>query len=418
VLHTHAFDGAHATPYLVIRSAVKRGGKTRLEEVLGLLVRGPWRIAAASESALFRKISAERPALLLDEVDAIWGARAEGTEPIRAILNAGNRPGVAVSRVVGEGANLRPVDFSVYCPKILAGIITARWPDTVLDRSIIIDLQRKKPGEKVDRFRYRKGRAATEQLRVELARWAAEHVDVLRDAEVELPAGLDDRAAESWEPLFAIADLAQRESGDGWGAIAWRAAIRLASARVEDDAHGILALIAIRAIFGEHEALHSSAIVEQLNHDEQLPFGDYRKGDGLNSRGLAKLLNPFAIKPHPVRVAGKQARGYHNDQFADAWARYCETPRPDDSEASQRHTPSNDGGFSHFSIRHTEPDVTETETLENPDGDWVRDAVTDRNASHRGETEDRTQNEPLDPEKQAAIEKLAADYFADKERGS
>ena len=165
VLHTWAFDAAHCTPYLVIQSAAKRSGKTRLEELLEQLVRSPWRIAAASEAAMFRKIQAERPTLLLDEVDALFGAKAEGTEPIRAILNAGNRPGAAVARVVGEGANLQPVDFSVYCPKVLAGIVTSRWPDTVVDRSIAIRLQRKKPGESVERLRVRKLEAETNALR-------------------------------------------------------------------------------------------------------------------------------------------------------------------------------------------------------------------------------------------------------------
>jgi hypothetical protein len=74
VLHTWALDAAHATPYLVIQSPTPRAGKTRLEETLELLVRWPWRISATSESAMFRKIAADRPTLILDEVDAIFGA--------------------------------------------------------------------------------------------------------------------------------------------------------------------------------------------------------------------------------------------------------------------------------------------------------------------------------------------------------
>jgi len=348
VLHTWAFDGAHCTPYLVIQSAAKRSGKTRLEELLEQLVRSPWRIAAASEAAMFRKIETQRPTLLLDEVDAIFGAKAEGTEAVRGILNAGNRPGAAVARVVGEGANLEPVDFSVYCPKVLAGIVTERWPDTVVDRSISIRLERKKADESVQRLRVRKLEAETAHLRAELGRWASEHVEELLEAEPELPAALDDRAAEGWEAMLAIAELAERESGDAWAERARRAAVKLAEGRVEEDAHGLVALRAIRAIFGEAEELHTSTILEELSDDEELPFGDYRKGKGLSGRGLTRLLKPFAITSQNVRVDGNQAKGYKREQFADSWARYCPDPAQDDSNPSQRPNPNGSKGFERY----------------------------------------------------------------------
>jgi Protein of unknown function (DUF3631)/Domain of unknown function (DUF3854) len=392
-LHTWAFEAAHATPYLVIRSPVKRAGKTRTEEVLELIVRAPWRIAAASESAMFRKIDSERPTLLLDEVDALFGAKAEGTEPVRAILNAGNRPGAAVSRVVGEGAGMTVADFSVYCPKVLAGINTARWPDTVIDRAITVQLRRKKPGESVQRFRHRKLHAETEPLRAALARWAHEHTAPLRDADPQIPGKLDDRAEEGWEPLLAIAELADHDGGEGWGERARRAAEKLAGERVEDeDAHGVLALTAIRGIFADAVALHTGPIVAKLNEDEQLPFGDYRKGAGLSDRGLAKLLKPFAITPHPVMIAGDQKRGYRRDQFVDAWERYCPTksvttrtdPPSDGSEASTRQAPNDHGGFGAFSKRQPERGLTDSETVENPDEHWALDGLTHQNGQRGG----------------------------------
>jgi hypothetical protein len=366
VLHTWAFDAAHCTPYLVIRSATKRSGKTRLEEVIALLVRCPWRIAAASESAMFRKIHAERPTLLLDEVDALFGRGVEGTEPVRAILNAGNRPGASVARVVGEGSNLQTVDFCVYCPKVLAGIVTPRWPDTVLDRSIVIDLQRKKRGESVARFRVRKVEADTEWLRAALGRWAAEHVEVLREAEPELPAALDDRAAESWEPLLAVADLGEAQGGERWGEAARKAARSLATGRVEDDAHGVLALKALKTIFGDLPELSTATITEKLNADDQLPFGEYRKGAGLNGRGLAKLLRPFAISPENVGPKGARAKGYRRAQFVEAWARYCESPAEGASDPFTRALPSNDGGFGDSPIRSPDPRCTDSEMPESP----------------------------------------------------
>src|SRR5438270_5865687 len=52
VLHTWAFGASDATPYLVIVSAEKQSGKTRLLEVLAALVRRPWHTASASAAAL------------------------------------------------------------------------------------------------------------------------------------------------------------------------------------------------------------------------------------------------------------------------------------------------------------------------------------------------------------------------------
>ena len=257
-LHTWALDGAHATPYLVIQSPVKRSGKTRLQETLELLVRDPWMIAAASESAMFRKIAEQRPTLILDEVDAIFAGKAENSESLRGLLNAGNRPRAAVARTVGEGSNLKSVDFPVYCAKVLSGIGTDRWPDTILDRSIRITLKRKKKDEAVARFRYRKAHVETEELRTALAVWVAEHTRTLHDAEPDLPDELDDRAAEGWEALFAIADLAGADLAEK----ARKAAIGLAKDAPEDeDGHGTLLLKALKDLFGDSPALHTETIV-------------------------------------------------------------------------------------------------------------------------------------------------------------
>lgn len=324
VLHTWALDGAHATPYLVVQSPTKRSGKTRLQETLELLVRDPWMIAAASESAMFRKIAEQRPTLILDEVDAIFAGKAENAESLRGLLNAGNRPRAVVARTVGDGASLKSVDFPVYCAKVLAGIGTDRWPDTILDRSIRITLARKKPQETVARFRHRKAYAETEELRQALAVWAAEHTQTLHDAEPELPVELDDRAAEGWEALFAIADLA----GADFAERGRRAAIKLAKDAPDDeDGHGVVLLRALKDLFGDSPALHTETILTKLNEGEELPFGAYRKGLGINGQGLAKLLRPFGVKPKTIRFGEVTAKGYSRDGFAEAWERYCTEPK-------------------------------------------------------------------------------------------
>ena len=61
VIHTHAIDAADCTPYLHIKSAEKRSGKTRLLEVLALLAARPWLTGRVSAAVLVRKTANEQP---------------------------------------------------------------------------------------------------------------------------------------------------------------------------------------------------------------------------------------------------------------------------------------------------------------------------------------------------------------------
>lgn len=97
--HTHAVAASETTPYLAVTSAVKRSGKTRLREVLGLLVHEPLSASNISDAAIFRAIDKLSPTLLLDEADAVFKARER--EELRGLLNAGYRRGALAYRMGG-----------------------------------------------------------------------------------------------------------------------------------------------------------------------------------------------------------------------------------------------------------------------------------------------------------------------------
>ena len=160
--HSHAFDAADATPYLSITSAEKESGKTRLLEVLELLVARAWFTGRVTAAVLARKVDKETPTLLLDESDAAFGGEREYAEVLRGILNSGHRRGGRSSLCVGQGAAISYVDLSTFCPKAIAGI--GELPDTVGSRSIPIRVKRKAPDESVERFRRREAAAAAEPL--------------------------------------------------------------------------------------------------------------------------------------------------------------------------------------------------------------------------------------------------------------
>jgi Protein of unknown function (DUF3631) len=317
-LSTYVFESFECAPYLGITSAVKRSGKSRLLDVLELLVARPWRVVSPSEAVVYRKIARDRPTLLLDEVDTIFRRNGEG-EPLRALLNAGNRRGTRVPRCAGAQRD-KLEEFDVYCPKALAGI--GKLPDTIADRSVPIELKRRAPGEPIERFRRRDADERAEIIRRNLVDWADQLDAPLAEARPELP-DIDDRAADAWEPLLAIADWA----GGEWPAQARAAALELSAGTDEDDSHGVRLLADAWAVFEQRklERLPTAELLAALNDDDEAPWATWGKGDKpLTARGLWALLRPFKIKPDKWRdeALDKTVRGYRRRDFEDSWRRY------------------------------------------------------------------------------------------------
>ena len=129
---------------------------------------------------------------------------------MRGILNSGHtRAAAYVIRSVETNGDHKPKRFSTWTPKAIAAI--GELADTLRDRAVILQLQRKPRTAKVARLRKRDCEEFA-LLRRKAARWAADNFDKLRDPEPEIPDSLDDRAADNWRPLLPIADLA----GDAW----------------------------------------------------------------------------------------------------------------------------------------------------------------------------------------------------------
>lgn len=221
------------------------------------------------------------------------------------------------------GANRdKLTDFAIYCAKALAGI--GKLPDTVADRTIAVELKRKKPGESAARFRRREARKAAGPLHRTLASLLEHHLDWLAEARPELPDELDDRALDTWEVLLAIADLA----GGDWPERARRAAVALSGAEArEDDSAGIVLLRDLRAVFDARgdDRLASSAICDDLHEIEESPWADWY-GKPITVRGVAKLLARYGIRPKQLWVEAGNVRGYERESFEDAWARHLLNP--------------------------------------------------------------------------------------------
>jgi hypothetical protein len=336
---THGLAAWQHATRLIITSPQKRCGKSRLMDVTAGLSFCPLLCADTTTAAIYRSIGdddAKTPALMIDEADALFGTKraAEQNEDVRALLNAGWQRDRPARRCVGPLQI--PTDFNTFAMAALAAI--GRLPDTIADRGVNIELKRRGPGESVARFRIRRDRNKLTDLRGRLTVWVREHIDELADAELDLP-GVEDRAADAWEPLIAIADAA----GGHWSGNA-RAACRAltVTAADADDELGALLLADIRQVFTDvgESFMPSNMLVRELCAIEESPWGD--DPEKLTASKLAKLLRPYGVRPG--HNAAKTVRGYEIGAFRDAFARYLRPDPSDRPETSSEQREPEKGG--------------------------------------------------------------------------
>lgn len=316
-LMTHTFHSFDAVPYLVISSPAPRCGKTRLLECLELMVSTPRRASNVSEAALFRMIEKLSPTLLLDEAETLSG-KSERAEYLRQILNAGNRRGAVVTRCTGQGASLDAEDFSVFCPKVLAGI--GSFPQTITDRAIFIAMQRRKDCEKVERFLYR----TVEPIGSALSDRASALVRQRRDEigaayEAAVLDFISDRDAEAWGPLFAILSVAAPERLTELRTCAERLT-HSKGANAEDDSLALRLLLDMREVWFDSEPkIFTAELLQRLKKIEDGPWASDERFDG---RRLSRLLRPFGITAATVRIDAETRKGYTRQDAEAAFARY------------------------------------------------------------------------------------------------
>ena len=318
-LGVHAFAAWRLFPRLALLAVEKGCGKTTLLDVVARLAPKPLKASHTTAAALFRVIEKARPCVLLDEADAYLTREAE---ELRAVVDAGHQIDGAVIRTVGD--NHDPRLFSCWSPLALAAI--GKLPGTVADRSIIIHLVRRLPGETIQSLRADRN-GVLDELARKMARWAADNLDRLGAADPLMPPALYNRAADNWRPLLALADLA----GGDWPHTRAPAAAAALGQDDGSDSRRIMLLADIRALFAERAAEHASdadrissdALVTHLTGLESRPWAEFRHGRPLTKVPLAALLKPLKITPGTVRLAnGGTIKGYYAKAFSDAFARY------------------------------------------------------------------------------------------------
>ena len=249
-----------------------RAGKSTLLTLLSVLVSRPMIASSMTAAVLVRAIAKFRPTVLADEADT-W--LTDEKSELRGIMNAGH------TRHTAKVLRCHPVTLEVqeipcFAARVIAMI--GRPPGTITDRSIAVELYRKRSDEQVERMRVDRLNEAHQPLRSQWRRWASDHLDRMRESDPEMPLALNDRAIDNWRPLVAVADLA----GGAWPEWARSAAVELSGVEDSDENITIELLQDIRGAFDGESMLTSAALVQALVEMTERPWAEWGKtGKGL-----------------------------------------------------------------------------------------------------------------------------------------
>jgi len=366
VVGTYCFDAFRIWPKLCISSPEKRCGKTTLKETIAALCNRSLVASNITPAAVFRVIEACQPTLLIDEGDTFL----PNNEELRGIINSGHtKQSAFVIRTVGD--NHEPAKFSTWSPMVLAMI--KHPPDTIMDRSIVIELRRKLPSETTEKLPLTFSDDC-EVIRRKLKRWADDHMGDLKTVSPELPHCNNDRALDNWTPLFAIAGII----GGDWLEQVKKSFELLVTSDDDDEGIGPMILSDIREILRGRrwEKIFSIDLVEALTAMEERPWSEWKRGKPLTQNSLSRLLKPFGIKSGTVRLGVETQKGYKLKQFKDAFNRYLAPYSP-----NQTVTPTQSSKHTVYSRNQSDTKNTAVSLLKSlqPTDDRSCDSVTDEN---------------------------------------
>jgi hypothetical protein len=329
VLHAHAHDAAFHSPRLTLTSPTMRCGKSTMLRTIGRLIPRPLPTANITPAAMFRVIEAAKPTLLIDEADSF----AHENEELRGVINSSHCCFDAyVIRAVPAGDDYEARRFSTWSPMAIASI--GKVASTIADRSIMIGMERKAPGQAIARMRVDRD-DGFRVLASQAARWVADHLEGLRQADPEMPAAMNDRQQDNWRLLIGIADAA----GGSWPAKARAAALALSAVDEDADTIGVQLLASVQIVFGTAKQISTENLLKHLHAMSEAPWGEFtRQRKPITARQLATLLRPFGVTSGTLREGDTTPKGYRRVQFEDAWARYlvssATTPQPKESAPS------------------------------------------------------------------------------------
>jgi len=353
-------DGPDRFPRLTVRSATKRCGKSLLLELVMYLCRRPISAESVTAATVFRATEAYRPTWIIDEADRFLKQNPELT----GVMNSGYARHGTVLRTVEttrrqgrQSVKAHEVHrFSTFSPMAIAGI--GRMVDTIEDRAIRVVLKREPaPRSRSNRIGYRGLARAREIICSSLGAYSDDLARAMAETpdDGDFPSWMDDRAADNWEPLVAVAKLA----GGPWPdrvQVAMRELCQGADAEAERS-EGERLLADVYEFVREQRSAAAQAFV-QWRRNRQRPIApagginphrrplryDFIPSDllamslkekddspiaaardvGNAKLMVARILRPFGIRPIQRRTGsgGRQVRGYAVTDLRPVWRSY------------------------------------------------------------------------------------------------
>ena len=316
-LHTHCFAAAHATAYLNICSAEKQAGKSLCLQLLGLVCAGPWLATSASPAIFTRKVTSQRPTVLLDQCETIF-TRSARTKTCGLLTHVAFRGGTFS---VPDGKTVH--DLDVFCPKAFAGDFPL--PIALQELCIPVTLYQNRDYGHLRKFRLQEARELAQPLFECMKGWAAENLQALKQAPPFPYLDLDitsfsPRQENAVEPLFHLTQLL----GGDWTSKLQNALYRLFRSGIsrQDLVYRTHVLADIRQIFEDSQAerLSTHQILEHLNNLQKRPWSEWNHGHPMTPRTLASMLRTLPIHAHNQRHdSGERGQGYDIDDFRIHW---------------------------------------------------------------------------------------------------
>jgi hypothetical protein len=299
--------------YLHLTSATKRCGKSQLLDLLShLCFNATQAISDPSPAFIFRDAERNCGTQLFDEVEQLGGAGDQRRASLLAILNAGFKRGAGVSRASGaRGDGFR--EFNVYAPRVLAGI--RKLGPTLADRSFRIELVRKHPDQRTQRFNLRLQAGSLARLRDDL------HIAALSNApqvaawyggtqDLGVPPAADDRLRDILEPLFAIASAADFQTGTNLRSQALIIAARaLSRIRAEEESVEDQLSLAHAALQGICETEGRGIVISARGALEV-----FRQTEGLHAVGTLESTRSLLRRLGFNSAVHRRERFWHQDQ--------------------------------------------------------------------------------------------------------
>ncbi len=308
-LATYGYDHYRIFPRLLAISPERRCGKTTLLEVVGALCRNSIQASNLTPAILSRiKNLVDDPTLIIDEADTFI-KNADGD--IKGLINSGHtKSGAQVLKCVGDSH--KPQVFDTWHPMVIASI--GALEDTIMDRSVIINLRRKLPSEDVKRLPIDLS-SEWLQWRSKALRWFLDNPTAFDDANQIEPAYRgNDRALDNWVPLFTLA----KAIDETWYSRCEAAYAELVNEVEMELPTRLLSDIRNYVVRAANTRISSSSLTQHLKADESSPWAEMR----LTPARVASMLAPYNIKPKDMRIDGKVLRGYESIQFEDSFERY------------------------------------------------------------------------------------------------